>query len=324
MLPKAGINCNIPLLDCTRICVNLKNTNYEGATIVKDEEGTKRGYKLGTFRGIAGDGGVIEELCFGTIAEHDLSLCRDMILTTPVLKPGDILINDRGFLSRDILNEVKTNRGVDTYVPLKKNMIAYDEAVSIAKMPETKWLNHPNKKRKTQKIAFVSDLGPMWESSEPKNDVPINGCVVHDTKDDEYYVFVTTDTSKTAGQIIKAYEMRPEIEEDYRQLKDFWCLEDFKSTKLCLITFHLVCVLLGYLLFQIYVATDEGKKYAGKSLPVIAKNWNSGKNKISYPKSVIIYAEPYFGIFPFLEFLQLYAAMELPTRELLNTILANV
>jgi hypothetical protein len=155
ILPKVGINCNIHLLDCTKVCVNLKNKNYEGATIVKDDEGTKRGYKLGTIRGIAGDGGVIEEICLGTISEHDLSLCRDMILKSPALKPGDILINDRGFLSREVMNALKSEREVETYVPLKKNMNAYDEAVRIAKMPETKWKNHPNKKRKTQKIAFI-------------------------------------------------------------------------------------------------------------------------------------------------------------------------
>jgi hypothetical protein len=42
--------------------------------------------------------------------------------------------------------------------------------------------------------------------------------------------------------------MRPEIEEDYRQLKDFWQLEDFKSTKLLLVAFHMVCTFLGYLM----------------------------------------------------------------------------
>jgi len=190
-------------------------------------------------------------------------------------------------------------------------------------MPETKWQNHPNKKRVTPKIAFVSDLGPMWKSDKSENDVPINGCVVHDTKDDEYYVFVTTDTTKTARQIINAYEMRPEIEEDYRQLKDFWRLEDFKSTKLCLIAFHIVCVLLGYLMFQIYVTTDDGKKYARKSLPVILKNWKYEANKTPYPKSVIVYTDANFGIFPFLEFLQLYASLELSIRKRLDPVLAN-
>jgi hypothetical protein len=80
----------------------------------------------------------------------------------------------------------------------------------------------------------------MRESGKPEEDVPVNSRVVWDEKDGEYYVVVTTDTEKTARHIILAYEMRPEIEEDYRQLKDFWQLEDFKSTKLSLIAFHLV------------------------------------------------------------------------------------
>lgn len=64
---------------------------------------------------------------------------------------------------------------------------------------------------------------------EPCGDVDLCACVVHDKKDDKYYVFLTTDTNKTAKQIINTYELRPEIEEDFRQIKDFWKLEDFKS-----------------------------------------------------------------------------------------------
>jgi hypothetical protein len=191
-------------------------------------------------------------------------------------------------------------------------------------MPGTVWHKHPNKKRESQSIAFVSDLGPMWGSDKPEEDVPINGCVVHDRKDDEYYVFITTDTEKTARQIILAYEMRPEIEEDYRQLKDFWCVEDFKSTKLTLITFHIVATLLGYLLFQLYVATDEGKQYAGKSLPVILKNYDFHKRKERTPVSVIVFAGSSFGIFPFLEFINLYAMLPETIKINLQEVLAYV
>lgn len=42
---------------------------------------------------------------------------------------------------------------------------------------------------------------------------------------------MTTDTNRTARQIINTYGLRPEIEEDFRQMKDFRKLEDFKSTK---------------------------------------------------------------------------------------------
>ena len=130
---------------------------------------------------------------------------------------------------------------------------------------------------------------------------------------------MTTDTGKTARQIINTYELRPEIEEDFRQMKNFWKLEDFKSTKYNYITYHIVMTLVGYLYFQIYKNLDEGKTYSGKSLPVVVKNY-----KETRPKSVIIYVGQYFGIFPFLEFLQLYAECTLEVRRLLDPILAKV
>ena len=77
--------------------------------------------------------------------------------------------------------------------------------------------------------------------------------------------------------------------------------------------------LVGYLYFQVYKNLEEGKAYVGKSLPVGVKNY-----KETRPKSVIIYVGQYFGIFPFLEFLQLYAECALEVRRLLDPILAKV
>jgi hypothetical protein len=324
ILPRMGVNPTIHLLDCTKVEVNLKNDRYEGSGVVREEEGYKRGYKLATIRGVAGDGGVIEEIRLGSINEHDVELSRDMILWSGVLKAGDSLINDRGFLSRDLANRLKRERGVDSYVPLKKNMTAYDEAVRLAKMEDTVWYQHPNKKRKSQKIAFVPGIGGMWESGRSEEDVPVNSCVVWGEKEEEYYVFITTDTEKTARQIILAYEMRPEIEEDYRQLKDFWQLEDFKSRKLSLIAFHMVCTLLGYLMFQLYVGSEEGERWAGQSLPVIVKTWERKRGSPARPSSVIVYSGESFGIFAFLEFVQLYAVLPADIRLQLDGILSLV
>lgn len=318
IFPSIGINPDIHILDCTEIEVDLCNSNYEGSEVIRDNEGTRRGYKLSTLRGIYGDTGILEEICLGNIKEHDLKLSREMILKSNVLKPGDILINDRGFLSRDVINQLKLQRGVDTYIPLKKNMEAFEQAVSIAK-EENNWHKHPNRKRKNQKIAFVDSLGCHWKSDHPEKDVQINACVVYDEKDDKYYVFVTTDTKKTGKQIITTYELRPEIEEDYRQIKDFWQIEDFKSTKFNFVAFHIVMVLIGYLFFQIYKEMEVGRKYAGKCLPVAIKNYIADG-----PKSVIIYSGQYFGIFGFLEFIQLYASCSTKVKERLNPILAKV
>lgn len=56
--------------------------------------------------------------------------------------------------------------------------------------------------------------------------------------------------SKSAREIIMTYELRPEIEEDFRQLKDFWKLVDFYSTKLNIISFHIVWILILSAIFN--------------------------------------------------------------------------
>ena len=318
VMPSLDISPSIHILDCTKIKVNLDNANYENSEVIRDDGETIRGYKLGTIRGLMDDSGIIEDIVFGSIKPHDLELCRDMILNSNCLKCGDILINDRGFISRDVMNSLKTQKQVDTYIPAKKNMTIYDEAVKIA-ISENKWQKHPNKKRKTQEIHLVKDLGMMWQSDIPNSDVDLCACVVHDKKDDQYYVFLTTDTTKTAKQIINTYELRPEIEEDYRQIKDFWKLEDFKSTKYNVITFHIVMTLIGYMYFQVFKNMEEGSKYSGKSLPIVIKNYKADKQK-----SVIIYSGQYFGVFSFVEFIQLYAGSSEEVRKLLDPTLALV
>lgn len=114
-----------------------------------------------------------------------------------------------------------------------------------------------------------------------------------------------TDTSRTTRHIINTYELRPEIEEDFQQMKDFRKLD-------------IIMTLIGYLYFQVYKNLNEGISYAGRSLPVV-ENYKEARSK-----SVIIYVGQYFGIFPFLEFLQLYAECTLKVRRLLDPILAKV
>lgn len=318
LMDKLGLYPSIHILDCTKIPVNLDNDNYERSTVTKIDGESIRGYKLGVLRGLLDDSGIVEEVVFGTLKTHDLEHCRDMLKTTSCLRENDILINDRGFLSREMTNYLKTVRQVDTYLPAKENMTLFQDAVQLA-VTMGEWQKHPNKKRKTQLIQLITGLGPLWESEKPEEDVPINACVVQDTKTEKFFVFMTTDTSKTASQIIKTYELRPEIEEDFRQMKDFWKLEDFKSTKYNYITYHVMMTLIGYLYFQIYKNLEEGNSYVGKSLPVILKNYKETRSK-----AVVVYVGQFFGIFPFLEFLKLYAECTVEVRQLLDPILAKV
>lgn len=307
IMPKLNIEPNIHILDCTDLEVNFKNVNYEGSGIAyskRTKDGTlakAKGYKLATLRGIVYDSGIIEDIRFGPLNTHDLTLSQEMIMTSPVLKSGDILINDRGFLSRDIINYLKENKGIDTYVPLRKNMDCYDVAIKSAKS-ENMWEDNP--KYPGQKIALVKDLGYYWNTTEREfsiSDVPINGCVIWIPDTDSYSVIVTTDLKQSAINIINTYNLRPEIEEDYRQIKDFWRIEDFKSTKLNLIVFHVVCVLFGYLFFQLYTMLPDGEQYFGKSLPVLLK-----KYQVKVQGHVVIYVNDEFGIFSLFELMELY------------------
>ena len=298
LMKKLDIQPCVHILDCTKIPVNLDNNNYENASVVKIDGESMRGYKPGVPRGILDDAGIADEIVFGTLKTHDLEQCSKMLKNISCFHENDILINDRGFLSREMTNYLKIERKADTYIPARGgDMTVCQDAVKLA-TASGKWHKHPNRKRKGREIQLVTDLGPLWESDEPQKDVPISACVVHDKKTDKYFVFMTTDTGKTARQIINTYELHPEIEEDFRQMKNFWKLEDFKSTKYNYITCHIVMTLVRYLYFQIYKNLDEGKTYSGKSLPVVVKNY-----KETRPESVIIYVGQYFGIFPFLEFL---------------------
>lgn len=85
------------ILDCTDLEVNLENENYEGSGIVrrrkkvngKERGEVIRGYKLGSLRSLLDDGGIITGIAFSAINVHDLELCRDLLMTTPMLRPGD-------------------------------------------------------------------------------------------------------------------------------------------------------------------------------------------------------------------------------------------
>ncbi len=298
IMPLQDIKPNIHILDCTKIEVNLDNENYENSSIARDRKGeVMRGYKLSSLRGIYNDTGIIEEIRFGTASTHDLALSEEMIKMTKCFNYGDILINDRGFLSRELINYLKIERGVDSYVPLRNNMTAFYDTVEIAKR-ENNWLAHPNIHRINQRIAFVPNI-VGWDTFDIHRDVPINACVVWDVDTDKYIVIVTTNTNASAKEIVSTYELRPEIEEDFRQLKDFWKIEDFKTTKYNLIAFHIVCVLLGYLFYQLYINSVDGSKYLGKSLPVILKNYN--EHTLNH---LVLYSDKYFCCMSMIEFFE--------------------
>lgn len=346
----------IHILDCVKIPVNTSNKNYELSTIINYEGKPIRGYKLGALRRLTDFGGVFEYLIDGTISTNDISLTETQITNYNGFKEGDILMMDRGFAKIEfIINLVKRN--IKVIIPVKKNMDIYKESVKIAKETSNDlWEKHPNSKREGQDILLVKDLKGTWISEKDRNKKPekimdnaieFSACVVRIEKknkknkdiikaaknagddidelyeDDKYLyiVITTTDTSMSAADIIRYYELRPEIEEDFRQLKDIWKMCTFTSTKYNFVMAQLTMTILGYNIFNLFKNTKEGEKYINKSMRKIEneeKRLTVAFNETHY---FIIYGNTY-GIFNGIELLDLYADSPKEIREKIKPLLS--
>ena len=181
----------IHILDCTKLLVNFYNTKYQGSGIVENDEGElERGYKLGSLRSLLDDGGIITAIAFGAINVHDLELCRNLLMTTPHLKPGDMLIEDMGFLDGKTISMLKKKQKVDV---LLSDMKAYECAL-LSDADSAPWEKHPT--RDNQEIKKVVHVEWSWDTCS----VVMHGCVVRELKENrdgsggrkdyEHWVFV--------------------------------------------------------------------------------------------------------------------------------------
>jgi hypothetical protein len=111
----------------------------------------------------------------------------------------------------------------------------YDYDYSPAYHPDSSgsWEQHPT--REKQQIKRIERVDWTWDECK----VHMDGCLVRELKkgkdgiggqnDYEHWVFATTRLSLTDANMIKIYELRPEIEEDHRQWKHgLWDIDKFR------------------------------------------------------------------------------------------------
>ena len=140
--------------------------------MVKNEDGTRsRGYKLATLRTLLDSAGLLTQVAMSAIQVHDMALCRPLLAEAPVLRAGDLLLEDRGFLDGATLSHVKRQRQVEVILPLKANMLATQEAIHLAQMAD-QWQAHPSRAHQT--IALVRGVEHRWTECE----VQLNACVI--------------------------------------------------------------------------------------------------------------------------------------------------
>ena len=312
-----GRGRRIHILDTTHVEVPLATGTYECSGVVKNDNGTyARGYKLATLRTLLDSAGLLSQVAMSAIQVHDVALCRPLLEQTPVLRAGDLLLEDRGFLDGATLSHLKRNRRVDVIMPLKANMLATQEAIQLAELAG-QWDAHPS--RANQRIAWVHGIEHMWTECE----VPLNACVIRfwnsKKKRTDYIVLVTTDQRLSAPWIVRHYEERPEIEQDYEQMKSGgWQLQKLSSTRYSEIVFYVLTVVLSYSLYHLFTNTQAGTRFADKTRQALA--FEQLRTQRTH---IIVYAGGYFEIFETLRFVQMVLQLSPLVQERLQMWLAE-
>jgi hypothetical protein len=314
-LRHAGGGTGVWIRDATQLIVNLANSRYEASEVATEEgKNPKRGYKLGLLSALIDTGRLLIGVAWGGIRTGDLPLCHAFVTPGTPLEPGDTLLQDRGLLDGAEITVLKRDLGVDVVVPLKKEMLSYRLAVLMAERNEHGWEAHPTRPR--QQIQWVGDIGGAWESLR----VPLNGCVVREWDEAkgeyEYWVFSTTNLSRSGRGIIREYTTRAECEEDHRQSKGRdWELDEYTSTRLVEIVYHVLVVLFAYNLCQLYGQTEAGERFAGKT-----KRARQREVRRQRVMQVVVVSGGYYAVFPWSQVALELLSVEGEARERLRAV----
>ena len=111
----------------------------------------------------------------------------------------------------------------------------------------------------------------MWTECE----VPLNACVIRfwnkKKKCTDHIVLITTDLQLSASWIVCHDEERPEIEQDYEQMKSGgWQLKKLSSTRYSEIVFYVLTVVLSYSLYHLFTNIQAGVRFADKTRQALA------------------------------------------------------
>jgi hypothetical protein len=129
---------------------------------------------------------------------------------------------------------------------------------------------------------------------------------------------VTSDLELSASWIVRHDEERPEIEQDYEQMKSGgWQLQKLSSTRYSEIVFYVLTVVLSYSLYHLFANTHTGARFADKTRQAIAF-----EQLRTHRTHIIVYAGGHFEIFETLSFVQMVLHLSPPVQEQLRTWLA--
>jgi hypothetical protein len=304
------------ILDGTKIEVPAHRVNeFQNAGVVKNKDGTiSYGYKAVWIMELIDKKGVLVALNITPIQVNDIEIARPLLADFP-FEEGSSVIADRGFIDGEWITKMKTERGVDFFIPMKKNMEIAQAALAVADHRQL-WEPHPT--RENQMIATI-----------PKEDLFWNGCPVIEAgvlarwwrKDgkQEQVLFVTTKQNQSSKMVLATYDQRPTIEQAHLELKCFQGIETLPSTKFTQVVFRIIMGVIGYNLMNLFLNSEKCDTFEQFTIKTLRQKRAEELN----PK-IIIYTHNGFGILTQFEFLSQILKLKKSIQEKLAFLFENL
>jgi hypothetical protein len=214
-----------------------------------------------------------------------------------------VLIVDRGLLDGPAIGRLKLQHQIDTVVPLRTNMDAYQDVMGLTGMEDFHW--EPLALPIATEVAQTDDRpkDPVLVKRERKRQrtlaerkppappptktllgivrgvtswsdcpVPLTAVINREINGDgevHDWVLVTTASSWSAEQTRFTYQLRPAIEEGHRQYKCFWEIVRMTSCKFSLVLSQVLFVLLAYTLLQAHLFLRRRQEMNRRTRPRI-------------------------------------------------------
>jgi len=227
-----------------------------------------------------------------------------------------LLITDRGYIDGKFIVMVKVELGSDVLMPLRKNMDILTDAIRLAeKHPRKyKWTKYDEYKKHglwyREEVTVVEQM-QTWE----KCDIPLYVSVMRiiDSEGNvKYWGLASTFKPKDAKEPFELYELRTQLEERHKQLKNCWGVNHFTSPHKSLIEAHVLFTLLTYTLIQLYLTKTHLNELANKTITSLRQEELMGKN------NVIVYSGKYFAVFDVDEYTEILAFLKDEARQRLQ------
>jgi hypothetical protein len=258
-----------------------------------------------------------------------------------------VLLVDRGFIDGPQIGRLKTDYGVDTVIPVRKNMDIFQDVRGLltldvpweeyrpARRPplEPPPSHHPRaakREKKRQKTLAKKRAQAQGEHPPDPSEVlertliakvpeltswsdcpvPLTGVWSKDCYADGHekeWLLVTTNPHGSAAAIRDYYRLRTDIEERHRQVKCFWDLTRFHSTAWNVIVTQVVFVALTYSLLQLHLLQQGHEELNRRTLETTRRLLPDGDR-------VILYRQQYFAFLTLLEHTELTLSLEAKAR----------